>query len=162
MEMTRGTPRLLYGVTYGDGYLYRLNLETGDIKMIAQKGKRYADGIIHSFAWISNSAHDYLRLRRAWPPSSRGTLSYAANYEGMFEVGSALPVYFATHHPDVSYGSNIPPYSPPIFAGLFFAAMGDAITDARVVGASCEVKESRVTLGGVEPGITSIRCRTDR
>jgi hypothetical protein len=50
MEMSRGTPRLLYGVTYGDGYLYRLNLETGDIKMIAQTGQGYAIGIIRNFA----------------------------------------------------------------------------------------------------------------
>ncbi len=64
MEMTRGTPRLLYGVTYGDGYLYRLNLETGDINMIAQTGKGYADGIIRNFA-VDNSGNAYVPMRGA-------------------------------------------------------------------------------------------------
>jgi hypothetical protein len=54
MEMTRGTPRLLYGVTCGDGYLYRLNLETGDIKMIAHTGQGYSTGIIRNFAVDTN------------------------------------------------------------------------------------------------------------
>lgn len=62
MEMTRGTPRLIYGVTYGDGYLYRLNLETGDIKMIAQTGKGYAEGIIRNFA-VDNSGNAYVPMR---------------------------------------------------------------------------------------------------
>ena len=62
MEMTRGTPRLLYGVTYGDGYLYRLNLETGDIKMIAQTGNGYAAGIIRNFA-VDNSGNAYVPMR---------------------------------------------------------------------------------------------------
>jgi hypothetical protein len=62
MEMTRGTPRLLYGVTYGDGYLYRLNLETGDIKMIAQTGEGYADGIIRNFA-VGTNGNAYVPMR---------------------------------------------------------------------------------------------------
>lgn len=62
MEMTRGTPRLLYGITYGDGYLYRLNLETGDINMIAQTGNGYADGIIRNFA-VDNSGNAYVPMR---------------------------------------------------------------------------------------------------
>ena len=64
MEMTRGTPRLLYGITYGDGYLYRLNLETGDIKMIAQTGKGYADGIIRNFA-VDKNGNAYVPMRGA-------------------------------------------------------------------------------------------------
>jgi hypothetical protein len=64
MEMTRGTPRLLYGITYGDGYLYRLNLETGDIKMIAQTGKGYADGIIRNFA-VDTNGNAYVPMRGA-------------------------------------------------------------------------------------------------
>jgi len=64
LEMTRGTPRLLYGVTYGDGYLYRLNLETGDIRMIAQTGKGYADGIIRNFA-VATNGDAYVPLRGA-------------------------------------------------------------------------------------------------
>jgi hypothetical protein len=62
MEMTRGTPRLIYGITYGDGYLYRLNLETGDIKMIAQTGKGYADGIIRNFA-VDANGNAYVPMR---------------------------------------------------------------------------------------------------
>ncbi len=56
MEMTRGTPRLLYGVTYGDGYFYRLNLDTGDIKMIAHTGQGYSTGIIRNFALDTNGS----------------------------------------------------------------------------------------------------------
>jgi len=62
MEMTRGAPRLLYGITYGDGYLYRLDLETGDIKMIAQTGKGYADGIIRNFA-VDMNGNAYVPMR---------------------------------------------------------------------------------------------------
>jgi len=62
MEMTRGTPRLIYGVTYGDGYLYRLNLETGDISMIAQTGKGYAEGIIRNFA-VDDSGNAFVPMR---------------------------------------------------------------------------------------------------
>ena len=62
MEMTRGTPRLLYGITYGDGYLYRLNLETGDINMIAQTGKGYAAGIIRNFA-VDNNGNAFVPMR---------------------------------------------------------------------------------------------------
>lgn len=62
MEMTRGTPRLIYGITYGDGYLYRLNLETGDIKMIAQTGKGYANGIIRNFA-VDTNGNAYVPMR---------------------------------------------------------------------------------------------------
>lgn len=62
LEMTRGAPRLLYGVTYGDGYLYRLNLETGDIKMIAQTGQGYAVGVIRRFA-VDNSGNAYVPMR---------------------------------------------------------------------------------------------------
>lgn len=62
MEISRGTPRLLYGVTYGDGYLYRLNLETGAIKMIAQTGNGYAAGILRNFA-VDNSANAYVPIR---------------------------------------------------------------------------------------------------
>jgi hypothetical protein len=62
MEMTRGTPRLIYGITYGDGYLYRLNLETGDIKMIAQTGKGYEDGIIRNFG-VATNGNAYVPMR---------------------------------------------------------------------------------------------------
>ncbi len=62
MEMTRGTPRLIYGVTYGDGYFYRLNLETGDIKMIAQTGAGYDQGIIRNFA-VDNSGNAFVPMR---------------------------------------------------------------------------------------------------
>ncbi len=62
MEVSRGTPRLIYGVTYGDGYLYRLNLETGGIKMIAQTGNGYAAGILRNFA-LDNSANAYVPMR---------------------------------------------------------------------------------------------------
>jgi hypothetical protein len=62
MEMTRGSPIVLYGITYGDGYLYRLNLETSDIKMIAKTGKGYADGIIRNFA-VDTSGNVYIPMR---------------------------------------------------------------------------------------------------
>jgi hypothetical protein len=70
MEMTPGRPSLLYGVTYGDGYLYRLNLETGDIKMIAKTGKGYSDGIIRNFA-VSKSGNAYVPMRGSSPGDIR-------------------------------------------------------------------------------------------
>ncbi len=66
MEMTRGTPRIIYGVTYGDGYFYRLNLETGEIRMIAQTGFGYSDGIIRSFA-LDNAGNAYVPMRGTIP-----------------------------------------------------------------------------------------------
>ena len=62
MEMTRDSPRILYGITYGDGYLYRLDLESGDIKMIAKTGKGYADGIIRNFA-VDPDGNAYVPIR---------------------------------------------------------------------------------------------------
>ncbi|MEP4076671.1 hypothetical protein [Haloferula sp.] len=62
MEMTPGTPRLIYGITYGDGYFYRLNLENGDIKMITQTGLGYADGIIRNFA-VDLDGNAYVPIR---------------------------------------------------------------------------------------------------
>jgi hypothetical protein len=70
MEVNRGRPNLLYGITYGDGYLYRLNLETGDIKMIAKTGKGYSDGIIRNFA-VSKSGNAYVPMRGSSPGDIR-------------------------------------------------------------------------------------------
>jgi hypothetical protein len=62
MEMSHGTPRLVYGITYGDGYLYRLNLETDDIRMIARTGGGYADGIIRNLA-VDSAGNAYVPMR---------------------------------------------------------------------------------------------------
>jgi hypothetical protein len=60
----------LAGLKHGDGYLYRLNLETGDIRMIAQTGTGYADGIIRNFA-VDNSGNAYVPIRGASPGDIR-------------------------------------------------------------------------------------------
>jgi hypothetical protein len=82
MEITRGTPRLLYGTTFPDGYLYRVNLETGDIKMLAQTGKGYAEGIIRNFA-VDNSGNALVPMRGA---STSDVLIY--KYDNLAETWS--------------------------------------------------------------------------
>ncbi|MEM9236091.1 MAG: hypothetical protein AAGB14_04880, partial [Verrucomicrobiota bacterium] len=92
MEMTRGFPRLIYGITYGDGYLYRLNLETGDIGMIAQTGQGYADGIIRNFAvdlagnaWVPMRGTSNGDIRIHKYDNSTGTWSYTGKaYQDSF------------------------------------------------------------------------------
>ena len=62
MEMAPGTPGIIYGITYGEGYLYRLDLGTGGIRMLARTGRGYDKGIIRNLA-VDLDGNAYVPVR---------------------------------------------------------------------------------------------------
>jgi hypothetical protein len=64
MEMAPGIPGIIYGITYGEGYLYQLKLGTGAIRMIARTGRGHNEGIIRNLA-VDLDGNAYVPVRGA-------------------------------------------------------------------------------------------------
>ena len=77
MELGDGSPNLLYGVTIGDGYLYVLDLDSGNIKMIAKTGAGYLRGIIRHFV-VDGDGNAYVPVPS--PTNSRIIEIYKYDY----------------------------------------------------------------------------------
>jgi hypothetical protein len=52
---------------------------------------------------------------------------YVSQFNSFYQVGSRIPVYFVTAHPEISYGPNRPLSARIIITGVFFAVAASGV-----------------------------------